>query len=110
KTAVFYAEELKDLWSKNGTAHVRAELLPISLADLSGVLTPVLTTVDGLVGTLTSTVAGLTPTLNALLSDNGLTGGLITVEGLDELNDTIDALNNIDNALVDAINDILVYE
>ena len=31
KTAVFYAKELKDLWNKNGTAHVRAELLPISL-------------------------------------------------------------------------------
>ena len=52
----------------------------------------------------------LTPTVNALLSDNGLTGGLITIEGLDELNDTIVALGNLDEALVDAIGDILVYE
>lgn len=106
---VFYAKELKDLWKNNGTAHVRAELLPFSLEDLT-VLQPVFNTVDGLVTTLTGTVATIQPTLDGLLSDNGLTGGVITVEGLDELNDTLATLDNLDETLLAALNDVLVYE
>jgi hypothetical protein len=110
QTVVFYAKELSNLWAKDGTAHVRSELLPIALEDLTPLLQPILDTVDGLVTTVTGTVATIQPTLDGLLSENGLTGGIITVEGLDELNDTLAALDNLDEALVDAIGDVLVYE
>ncbi|NMD68915.1 LPXTG cell wall anchor domain-containing protein [Bacillus sp. DNRA2] len=110
QTVVFYAKELSDKWDKDGTAHVTSELLPITLEDLTPLLTPILGTVDGLVTDVTGIVGGLVGDVDALINDNGLTGGVITIEGLDELNDTLAALDNIDEALVDALDDVLVYE
>ncbi|WP_147534050.1 adhesive domain-containing protein [Bacillus marasmi] len=110
QTVVFYAKELSDKWDKEGTAHVQSELLPIDVDDLTPLLAPVLGTVDGLVTDVTGIVGDLVTDVDALINDNGLTGGVITIDGLDELNDTLAALDNIDEALIDALDDVLVYE
>ncbi|MEW8988017.1 MAG: adhesive domain-containing protein, partial [Bacillus sp. (in: firmicutes)] len=110
QTVVFYAKELSDKWDKEGTAHVQSELLPIDVDDLTPLLAPVLGTVDGLVTDVTGIVGDLVTDVDALINDNGLTGGVITIDGLDELNDTLAALDNIDEALIEALDDVLDYE
>lgn len=98
RTVVFYVPELAgQLVHNGGTANVQVDILPITLAEdlpvLYDSLDPVTTTLNDLVGTLATAIQNI---LN-----NPITGPLLNVQGLDELTDSLDALNNLDTALQD---------
>ncbi len=96
KTAVFYSKELADKWTPNGKAHVEAELLPISLADIPGVVAAL----NGVTSTLNDNVNTLLQTVNTIVNENGLTNQVIQVQGLTDLQAALAALNNLDDAVV----------
>src|SRR5699024_4954512 len=77
-----------------GNGHVRVEILPISLEDLPGV--------GGALNTITGTLTGAVNELLGVvdsLVNNPLTSPFIKVNGISELGQSIDALNNLETAL-----------
>ena len=98
--ALFSAPDLAGNIATAGPADIRIELLPITLDDL-----PALETlVTNLTGTLNPAVSGIVGSVDELL---GLVPeGVLNVQGLEELQDAVNALNNVDAALAD----VLVYE
>lgn len=101
KTAVFYAKELKGKWDVNGTAHVKSHLiLPLSkLPVVVELLGEVTDTVDAEVDTLIDAVAELNTLITGTLP-------LVEIQGIENLDNALDALNNLDDAVVD----LLVYD
>ena len=96
KTTVFYAPDLAGQMTENGPATVQVEILPITLPEDS--------VLGGLVGELTELVTRLVGEIVvtvAELLNNPLTGILINVQGLDEVEDALDNLNNLNTALSD---------
>ncbi|MDW2886742.1 adhesive domain-containing protein, partial [Exiguobacterium artemiae] len=94
RVAVFNIPELAGKMSANGDATVSVELLPITLEDLptlKGQLDPV-------AGALNTTVGNLLSIVNTVAAGS--------VTGIDELEQSLDALNNLD----DALSDLLDYE
>lgn len=101
KTAVFYANELKGKWDVNGPAHVKSHLiLPLSkLPAVVELLGGVTDTVDAEVDTLIDAVAELNTLITGTLP-------LVEIQGIENLDNALDALNNLDDAVVD----LLVYD
>ncbi|WP_347836187.1 thrombospondin type 3 repeat-containing protein, partial [Gracilibacillus sp. JCM 18860] len=99
RVAVFYSPpELADLLTVNAPANISVEILPITLSDL-----PVVEgTIGELTSTLNTTVGELVSAVDTIL-DNPLTAPLINVNGLEELETALEALNNVDNALADLL-------
>jgi hypothetical protein len=98
-TAVFYAPKLAGDLGEQATAEVRVEILPITMEDLPALKT--------LINTLTGTLNGLLSEVLGLVDDvlDLLPDFLLDVEGIEELEYSINALNNLD----DALEDLLAY-
>lgn len=93
--AVFHAPELAgDLIENNPTAQVNVELLPINASSIPGLGNAL----DGITGNLDSVVGDLVSAVDVILS-NPLTSPLIDVQGLDELEGALAALNNLDSTV-----------
>lgn len=100
KTVIFYAQELASTgkWHPAGKAHVRAELLPITLDQIPALID----LIDGLTGTLNETVKILIDAVDQLNRDViGPLLPIIEIQGISELNKAISALENLGQALVD---------
>lgn len=105
KTVIFYAKELASTgkWHPAGKAHVRAELLPITLDQipaLINLINDLTKTLNQTVGTLVGAVKEVNDTLLKPLLP------IIDIQGLQELENAISALENLGQALVD----LTVYE
>src|SRR5690606_629564 len=105
KTVIFYAQELASTgkWHPAGKAHVRAELLPITLDQipaLINLINDLTKTLNQTVGTLVGAVKEVNDTLLKPLLP------IIDIQGLQELENAISALENLGQALVD----LTVYE
>lgn len=112
-TAVFYAKELTDKWDISGKAHVKSELLPITLEEIPGLQDTLL----GLTGTLRKTVVADLGVLNQTVAtlDDTLLGYGLSVAGLPALNQASNTLNtlienDLEAALLDALNKVVVYD
>ncbi|WP_407371330.1 putative Ig domain-containing protein [Carnobacterium sp.] len=98
--ALFNLPSLAGNIATAGPADVRVELLPVTLDDL-----PALgTLVSNLTGTLDTAVSGIVGTLDTIVEL--LPADVLEVNGLEELQNAVAALNNVDAALAD----LLVYE
>jgi clumping factor A len=98
KSAVFYNPDVAKKWNPNGKADVTVEMLPISLADIPAVVD----LVNGVLGTVGNLVNTLTGIVDGVIGGNSaLVPGVITIKNLDKLGTAIDALNNLDDALID---------
>ncbi len=101
RVAVFNIPDLAGKMQANGSASVSVELLPITLEDL-----PTLKgQLDPLTGTVADTVTDLLAGIDRL-QRTPVVGSLLRVEGLTELTDALDNLQNLDTAL----SDLLDYE
>ena len=98
RVVAFSIPELAGQMTATGSANVSVDLTLVNLGDL-----PILgNVVGGLTGTLTSTVNGVLSLVSDLESSL-IPDELITIEGVDELQGSLDALNNIEQALADAL-------
>jgi len=100
KVGLFHAPDLAGDLGVAGEANVRVEILPLTMEDL-----PALNSlVSGLTTTLTGAVSDIVGAVDRIL---GLVpDGALDVNGLEELQNSVDALNNVDQALAD----VLAYE
>lgn len=95
RTVVFHAPDLAgQLVHSGGTANVQVDILPINLQEN-------LPTLYNLINPLTNTLTTTIQTLLTVIAANPLA----TVNGIDELTASLDALNNLD----DALDDVLSY-
>ena len=91
RTVVFHAPDIAgEMVHSGGTASVQVDILPINLQED-------LPTLYGLINPLTNTLTTSVSTITSLLAANPL----VTLNGIDELNASLDALNNLDVALQD---------
>ena len=98
RVVVFSIPELAGQMTATGPANVSVDLTLVNLGDL-----PILgNVVGGLTGTLSTTVNGVL-SLVSNLENSLIPDDLITIEGIDELQGSLDALNNIEQSLADAL-------
>jgi hypothetical protein len=97
--AVFHAPDLAGDLSAD-TANVRVEILPVTMEDL-----PALgTLINDLTGTLTGAVSDIVGLVDDLLG--AVPDGVLEINGLEELQNSVNALTNLEGA----VTDLLVYE
>ena len=98
RVVAFSIPELAGQMTATGPANVSVDLTLVNLDDL-----PILgNVVGGLTGTLTTTVNSVLSLVSDLESSL-IPDRLITIEGIDGLQGSLDALNNIEQALADAL-------
>src|SRR5699024_9618867 len=97
-SAVFYASDLAGKMAPNGQAEVSVQILPITMGDL-GNLDDV---IGGVTSTLNETVGEVLSVVDELQSSL-IPNEFLTIEGIEELQGAVDALNNLDEATADVL-------
>ncbi len=97
KSVVFYNEDVAKQWNPAGKAHVKVDMLPISLGDIPAVVE----LLDTVTGTVTGTVNSVLGTVNELNTKIiGEVLPIVKINGLDALYGALDSLNNLDDAVI----------
>src|SRR5699024_780134 len=98
RVAAFSIPELAGQMTSNGEAYYTVDLTAVNMDDL-----PILNnTVSGITGTLTTTVDAVLQ-LVVDLNNSIIPNELITIRGIEDLQGSLNALNNLDQALAEVL-------